>query len=205
MKRADGTGSATLLHATGMSVLASAWSPDGSWLVFTQTQTGSGDIYGIRPEIDSVPLPLVATEFIERTPALSPDGRWLAYSSDRSGTLQVYVQPFPSADDAVWQVSDAGGLEPKWAQNGRELFYVNGNQEMVVAEFETSPTFRRLAEHVLFSVAEYDMGLVHRNYAVSHDDQRFLIMKEAGESVNELTLVLNFFEVLKQRVGNGND
>jgi serine/threonine-protein kinase len=137
--------------------------------------------------------------------ALSQDGRWLAYSSDLTGSRQVYVRPFPNVEDAVWQVSMAGGTQPNWAQNGRELFYVNGLQEMVVADVETSPTFRRLAERVLFSTADYHFPLVQRNYAVSHDDQRFVMLKRAGGSGSELVLVLNFFEELKQRVGRGND
>ena len=42
-------------------------------------------------------------------------------------------------------------------------------------------------------------------YDVSADDQRFVMMKRIGESRNEVILVLNFFEELKQRVGTGND
>jgi Tol biopolymer transport system component len=204
-KRADGSGSAIRLHELGMAVRPSAWSPDGRWLVFISTQTGNRDIYAIRPEIDSVPVPLVATESSERSAALSPDGRWLAYSSDLSGRFQVYVQPFPNVGGGVWQVSEAGGMEPTWAQNGRELFYLSGNQEMVVADVETNPTFRRLSEHVLFSTAKYYSQNLYHDYAVSHDDQRFLMMKPIGAANLEVMVVLNFFEELRQRVGNGND
>jgi hypothetical protein len=54
------------------------WSPDGKWLVFQTdpTQSGAGDILGIRPGIDSAPVALVATGFTEVSPALSPDGLW---------------------------------------------------------------------------------------------------------------------------------
>jgi serine/threonine-protein kinase len=206
-KRADFSRSATQLHEVEVEVEAfpSAWSPDGRWLVFSSDRSGNPNIYAIQPEIDSIPVPLVATEFSERSPALSPDGRWLAYSSDLSGHFQVYVQPFPNVDDVVQQVSVAGGMEPTWAQNGRELFYVSGNQEMVVADVETSPVFRRLGEHVLFSTADYVIQNLYHSYAVSHDDQRFVMLKRLRGSRDEVMLVLNFFEELKQRVGTGND
>ena len=96
-------------------------------------------------------------------------------------------------------------MEPTWAQNGRELFYVNGDWELVVAEVDTSPTFRRLSEHVLFSTAEYLYPNAQHNYAVSHDDQRFVMLKQVSAPDVEVMLVFNFFEELKQRVGNGND
>ena len=95
-------------------------------------------------------------------------------------------------------------MEPSWAQNGRELFYVNGDWELVVADVETAPEFRRLAEHVLFSTDGYRITGSHHQYAVSHDDQRFVMVKWVSDPT-ELMLVLNFFEELKQRVGHGND
>jgi eukaryotic-like serine/threonine-protein kinase len=204
-KRADGSGIAARIHELETNALPSAWSPDGRWLVFISPWGGDSDIYAVRPEIDSSTISLVATEFSERSPTLSPDGRWFAYSSDQTGRFEVYVRPFPNSDDGVWLVSKAGGRDPTWAQNGRELFYVNRFQEMVVATVETSPTFRRIAEQVLFSTAAYQVAEIQHNYAVSHDDQRFAMNKRIGSSDVEVMLTLNFFEELKQRVGNGND
>ena len=55
--------------------------------------------------------------------AVSPDGRWIAYASEESGVPEIYVRPFPDAESARWQVSAAGGSDPVWSRNGRELFY----------------------------------------------------------------------------------
>ena len=66
--------------------------------------------------------PLLTSNFREADPAISPDGRWLAYTSNESGRLEVYVRPYPSGAGR-WQVSDTGGGFPRWAGNGRELFY----------------------------------------------------------------------------------
>ncbi len=62
--------------------------------------------------VDSVPVPLVATEFRETSPAVSPDGRWLAYASNESGRGEVHVRPFPNTNDGKWLVSTDGGREP---------------------------------------------------------------------------------------------
>jgi serine/threonine-protein kinase len=43
--------------------------------------------------------------------------------SDESGRAEVYVRPFPAVDQGRWLISTGGGSEPRWARNGRELFY----------------------------------------------------------------------------------
>ena len=71
----------------------------------------------------------------------SPDGRWIAYVSDESGQYQVYVRPYPPGP-GKWQVSTAGGEEGIWSQDGKELFYRNGNKWMAVA-VTLEPEFKR--------------------------------------------------------------
>ena len=55
-------------------------------------------------------------------PEFSPDGRWMAYVSNESGAAEVYVQPYPGPGEKI-RISTAGGLEPIWTANGRELLY----------------------------------------------------------------------------------
>ena len=47
----------------------------------------------------------------------------MAYTSDVSGQREVYVQPFPSADNEL-RISTAGGEQPRWSGDGKELFYL---------------------------------------------------------------------------------
>ena len=70
--------------------------------------------------------PLIKTRFGEGNPRISPDGRWIAYTSIESGRIEVYVRPFPEVDQGRWQVSTDGGFDPRWAKNGRELFFSSG-------------------------------------------------------------------------------
>ena len=108
------------------------WSPDARFLIVgTQSTGGSGDLALLRmPEADRFE-PWLATPFDERDARFSPDGRWVAYSSNESGDQEVYVRSFP--DGETWQrVSRRSGRLPVWARDGRELFYV-GEQDQILA------------------------------------------------------------------------
>jgi Tol biopolymer transport system component len=110
----------------------SDWSSDGRYLVYTQDEPNTGgDIWVLpnpagQPETDQKPFPFANTRFVESQGQLSPDGRWIAYVSDESGQVEVYVRPFPTGD-GKWRVSAAGGREPRWSIDGRELFYQDGS------------------------------------------------------------------------------
>ena len=133
---------------------------------------------------------------------LSPDGHWLAYHSDESGANEVYVRPFPATDEARWPVSTAGGSQPVWANNGRELFYINGEGMLVVAEVTTSGGFAVNRQRVLFSLEPFSIAPYHQSYAVTPDDQSFIMLQEAGAGQRpDLVVVLNWFEELKERMG----
>ena len=205
-KRADGSGPATLLARSDRELGEGLVSRDGRWIVVrTVTNTsGSGDILGLRPGIDSIPVPLVATRFTEASPALSPDGRWLAYSSTESGRNEVYVRPFPNADAARWQVSLSGGTEPRWAHGGRELFYRSGVGDLVAAEVPAGPTFRVGQQRKLFSASLYLSLGSHQAYDVAPGDRRFIMIRnQQGDETSELVVVENWFEELKAKGQEG--
>ncbi len=202
LKRADGSAVAEVLLDDERPIDEAFYSGDGDWLVYRLGIGEGRDIYGIRPGVDSVGTALVATEFEESAAALSPDGRWLAYRSNESGRPEVYVRPFPNTGAARWQVSTNGGTEPLWAHSGRELFYVNGNAELVSAQVSSTPTFKVGAQRSLFSVQGFLRNFVHRTYDVSANDQRFAMIRfRGGGNAGEVIVVENFFEELKAKVG----
>ena len=205
---------ATLVHDDERSLGQGTWSPDGEWLVFrtmaVAPDEGTRDIVALRPGADSVVIPLVATEYAEHAPAVSPDGRWLAYSSNETGRYEVFVRLFPDVESGKRQVSTEGGMAPRWAHNGRELFYVNGDQGFVVASIETDPDFRVLGQETLFTIPSgYLLAAGLNFYDVAPDDERFLMGRnyqadgaEDGGGGPTLVLVRNFFEELTERVAN---
>jgi len=63
------------------------------------------------------------TQFTESQAQFSPDGKWIAFISDESKRNEVYVQAFPKPGER-FPISGAGGMQPRWREDGKELFYL---------------------------------------------------------------------------------
>jgi len=155
--------------------------------------------------------PLIQTTFNEQNGEISPDGRWLAYESDQSGQEEIYVRPFPAVDAGRWQVSTGGGSEPLWARGGPELFYrgPDGTLLGVAVAVEGGADFRAGRPATLVEGRYYAGGsrgaTTGRTYDVSPDGQRFLMVKEGGESdltaaPPSIVVVQHWVEELKRLV-----
>jgi Tol biopolymer transport system component len=127
-----------LVLKTETAKTMSDWSRDGKYIVYaadndiwalplgSDRKTG-GARSGDASTSEVKPIQVTRTPFIETTPRVSPDGRWVAYASNEPGEYRVYVQSFP--EPGVKQVvSPAGGIEPRWSRDGKELFYFTGAQ-----------------------------------------------------------------------------
>jgi serine/threonine-protein kinase len=199
--RTDGSAPPEMLLTRPRELWEGTWSRDGRWLVYREGSAPSADLMAVRTDGDTTPVTLVATVFNERSPTLSPDGQWLAYTSDESGINEIYVRPFPETARAKRQVSLDGGSEPLWAHSGRELFYRNPTGDVVAVEITTQPTFAAGRQTVLFAGAAYAQDDTHRQYDVSPDDRRFLMIRERGGERGSLVLVDNWFQELVAKVG----
>jgi Tol biopolymer transport system component len=188
-RRADGTGTDSLIVDLEQPVFEAVWSHDGEWLVLRAGSAGSRDIFALRMGRDTVPRPLLTGPYDEDSPALSPDGRWLAYVSEETGRREVFVRPFPDVDSGKWQVSTTGGASPVWAHSGRELFFMNGSRELVSQGIASGAAFQRGELRVLFSLAGYREVPFGRSFGVSMDDRRFLMVRPKAGIGTERDLV----------------
>jgi len=199
---ADGVGSEVPLVTGTYDREACSWSPDGKSLLFVETAPNTdGDIWLLSAEDANVPRALLRESWDERQAVFSPAGDWIAYVSDAEGRPETYVTPYPGPGESQ-KVSADGGYQPVWSRDGKELFYRSGNK-MMVASIQTRPELRVAGSKVLFEgryLTDY-----HRNYDVSSDGQRFLMIKEAqGQpAATQLVVVLNWFEELKRLVPAG--
>ena len=181
--------------------LAPHWSPDGQTLAFLEIDPDTGD-YDIVRWRDGNVTPLAAGPFNEGVPRFSPDGRWLAYMSDESGRNEIYVQAYPGPGEK-WTLSTDGGTEPVWSRDGRELFYRNGYQMMVVP-IQSDPVFRPGAPQLLFEGPFETNPGGYPNYDVTLDGSRFIMIETETTGLNEIHVVLNWYEELKRRVPTDN-
>ncbi|MGB2869187.1 MAG: protein kinase [Bacteroidota bacterium] len=175
-------------------------SPDGNYLLYASgTPKTQGDIW-ILPlntkgtDGERKPVPFLQTEFNELGAQFSPDGRWVAYSSNESGQHEVYVKPF-RGQGGHWQVSLSGGGFPHWRGDGKEIFYISPDGQMMTAQIVLSAASVDVSNvHTLFDVSLAQAG----DYDVTADGKLFLL-NALMESQNQtpLSLLTNWDAELK--------
>jgi eukaryotic-like serine/threonine-protein kinase len=203
---ADGTGAAERLTTSPNLQDATAVTPDGTRLIFTQTapQTGA-DVLQVTVTGTHTITPLVQTPATERNGIVSPDGRWLAYEANDSGQMEIYVRPYPDVTSGRWQVSSGGGTQPLWSRDGRELFYVSPANALMRVGVEHSSSWMVTMPTMLLKGGSLITvsGNPGRSYDVSPDGQRFLVLKP-GNAPNtppaQLMVVEHFDALLKRLV-----
>jgi serine/threonine-protein kinase len=204
-QRADGSQPAELLVKGTEMIREGLWSPDGKWVIYKTWNPDRriGSLFAIRPGTDSAPRALTGSKFYERSPTISPNGRWLAFVSDESAREEVYVRPFPDGATGKWQVSTAGGTEPLWSRDGREIFFINTQNQMVAAQVTVGPTFAVKELRTLFPMGHYTGAPDHRNYDVTSDGRRFVMQRETADSSDlsgDLVLVENLATEIRNKL-----
>jgi dipeptidyl aminopeptidase/acylaminoacyl peptidase len=151
------------------------FSRDESHVIFTSSGTGSSfDLWDL-PTDSRRPRGILETAFDEYQGVMSPDGLWLAYVSEETGVPQVYVQSFPNGEQRV-QVSSQGGAEPRWREDGRELFFLGADRMMMAVRVSLRPTFTIEESTPLFQTRVPILFNPYRcHYDVSADGGRFLV------------------------------
>ncbi len=179
--------------------LVESWSPDGGSLAYTSRGAPGTleDIWVLPLSGERKPIPFIQTQFLERDAQFSPDGRWIAYASDEAGRSEVYVAPFPGPG-RKWQISVAGGIRPRWRQDGREIYYLDEENRINAVEVrQEGATFAVGAVRPLFAIRPQRPGSIYQAFP---DGQRFLVnMAVVEEHPAPLTLVVNWTAELKRR------
>jgi Tol biopolymer transport system component len=182
------------------------WSRDGRYVLIR-----AGRAAGDPGDMDTAPAsdpgsarPLLESPFAEYHAQFSPDGRYVAYVSNESGREEVYVMrfhppaagtPVPTVAGGRVRVSVNGGILPRWRADGKELFYLAQDLQMMAASVDT--TGEALAVHgvtALFSVNPKPVGWV---YAVMPDGQRFIVNSLGDEGRRPLVLVTDWTAALQ--------
>jgi serine/threonine-protein kinase len=195
-KAVDSAASERELLATPDNKIPTAFSPDGKWLLFTQSATRGFDVYmlsrgGGAPEV----RPLVSGPAPEGQAVVSPDGKWVAYTSGESGQIQVYLRSFPDGGTPR-KVAEQLGAEPRWSRNGELFFrgnYATGRTSLFSVNLGKDAALGKPTE--LFNAGIVGAGGFDRspNFLISPEGQRILaVTRAADEPATPLTVVLNW-------------
>jgi hypothetical protein len=173
------------------------WPSDGSSLVYRSG--ASRDAWQLLPG-SADPQPLTnASEPIEQA-QLSPDRRWIAYNTAESGRSEVFVSSVPFGGERRL-VSIAGGVQPNWRADGRELYYLGLDGELFSVDIETVATrLRAGSPKLLFRTSLPVISAVVEQYRPSGDGQRFLFCLPLTSVRREpLRMILNWPARLAER------
>ena len=197
-KASSGAGAEELLYADAHDKYPTSFSPDGKLLLYMVYVDGSSKnqlwILPLDGTGERKPAPFAPSDFNSAWGQFSPDGKWIAYVSDEGQRNEVYVAPFTGSGGKK-QISSAGGDQPAWRGDGKEIFYVAPNGQMMAVAVNSSGGSMELGTaRPLFGSIPPPLG---HSYDVSKDGQRFLVRVEVHAD-EPLTLVQNWTGLLKQ-------
>lgn len=160
------------------------WSRDGRSLLVGRKSSDTGEDLWIQPPVEGAAAePYATAPFDQVYGAFSPDGRSIAYASNESGQFDVYVDSFPKPGTRV-RVTTAGGTEPRWRNEGRELYFRRGSA-IHVARFANDREIASIAQ--LFELKD-----AIRSFDVSRAGLFLVNVAAASQPIAPPTIVVHW-------------
>jgi Tol biopolymer transport system component len=194
-KKSSSGGGEVLLLESPLTKNLDDWSPDGRSILYNAEDPKSGRDLFVLPLDENgnpgKPIEFLKTNFQEHRGQFSPNGHWVAYVSDQSGQPDIWVRPFPGPG-GEWQVSTGGGVQPRWRQDGKELYYISSDGTLMgVPVTIKAAVFERGTPTPLFQtkIAGGPEAYIRPQYDVAADG-RFLINVTTEDAVTSPIMVL---------------
>jgi Tol biopolymer transport system component len=199
-----------LLAPHDQNKVALDWSLDGRFLLYDLEDPTTGyHLWALPLTGEGKPLgssfPVVRSNAVEREGQFSPDGQWVAYVSNASRIDQIYIQAFPGPG-GYKEVSTNGGVDPRWARDGRELFYVAPDGMLMAVAFHVEadgapyagtpiPLFRtRFPTGVNIAAG----GGAMPQYAVASNGRFLMNVTVDDNAASPISIILNWASLLKK-------
>jgi Tol biopolymer transport system component len=174
------------------------WSRDNRFILYRSVDPATGyDLWALPLDGERQPISIARTNADELNGQFSPDSKWVAFESNESSRPEIYVQPFPGPGQKT-QVSTNGGKQVRWRADGKELFYLALDNQLMAVPVHVAPDGQAIESGTpvsLFTahVWSFMQGIQPHQYAVSSDGQRFLITTlTANAAIPPITVILNW-------------
>ncbi len=193
----DGTGDEERLYqyTPGAWMVLTDWSAEGKLLTFHDGCVGVLHVVPLGGDHNALERPAIEwlrDEYDVAQARISPDSRFMAYLSDETvvDVFEVYVHPFEAGSPEA----SAGGVSPVqvstagargmifWRQDGKELFYLTRDWEVMAVDVTTTPTFTAGEPRLLFKLPGRLVGNPQQWQNVSRDGQRFVFTLDVAAS-----------------------
>jgi len=216
--RSDGSGEPQKLldgKNAGLGLRPQSFTPDGKRLAFADNLANGAEVnlYTLPLDVSDPdhprpgkPEPFLVTPAREVDAAFSPDGHWMAYASNESGVDDVFVRPFPGPG-GKWRISTGGGKVPTWSRDGRELFFLGGDDHIMVTDYTANGESFNAGKPRVWSERKVLRPGIIRVLDLHPDGKRFAVFErpEAEKAAGNLhvTFLLNFADELQRKVPVG--
>ena len=195
-RKASGAGEETLVTAKDATPPSPyQWHTGGFITTYGGGLTSSDILKLSLPDLTVTPL-IASPGVNEMRGAVSPDGKWLAYDARESARFEVYLTTFPPSA-GKWMVTTEGGAEPRWSQNGKQLFYVSSATGALMASSFAAgepPTFGAPRQ---IHAGPLDWGW-NSSHSFDLDSRTGRIVMSVLNTSDELTVLLNWQAVIKK-------
>jgi Tol biopolymer transport system component len=184
-KAADGTGAAEQVfsYTPGAGMVLTDWSQDNRFMTFHTGVIVLVPLSGSQKVSERKEIDWLREDYDAGLGRFSPDNRYIAFLSNEADVDrgEVYVRPFdpnrpdaPHSGPAIRVTKDGAIGMITWRQDGKELYFMTRNWEVMAVDVESTPTFKVGTPRMLFSLPGPLPGNALQWKNVSPDGQRFL-------------------------------
>jgi len=173
-----------LLLGDGRENKPDDWSSDGRFLLYRRN-----DRLAMFIAMDQERKPIASgdRDFLKDQLHLSLDGTHVAYNAISAGRMEVFVAAFPSFTGTV-QVSSEGGVQPLWRRDGKELFYLAADKNLMSVQIRAGESIEPSVPKALFRTS-LSGAYWGSEYAVSRDGQKVYVLEPTSLSQDSLHVI----------------
>jgi serine/threonine protein kinase/Tol biopolymer transport system component len=206
LKSFNGIGGERYLTSIDENSIPLDWSQDGRLILFAKGELGTPASLWLLSPADGKQRQILGAKKINNSlgdAMLSPDGKWIAYLSQLTGGAELHVSPVPqdTADHdeplGRYQISQRGAIMYAWSSDGKELYYVDLDRNLIAVPVHTSGTnFEFGAAVMLFR--ELSMRGLNVGQLAAFPNRTFLANTADATSQTPLSFVSDWHQLLKK-------